>query len=303
MVFDLRLGGWLKNTGHWCFDPEDEFTYLRIIRIDGQQKEVTFRVVEDSARRLSASQLLNDRYGWRGYGSNHSIPSDVQHRTFTAELDRVVVGTVTLAIDSEHKLAVDHTFGEDVCQIRLEPGARVCELIRLAFQSSLRSKEILAGLFHLAFIYGTMLSECTDLLIEVAPRHTAFYKATLGFEPYGSLKRNLSVEAASQLMRLKVDCIRRNILDLAGHDNAGLAHSLYPYFFSPSDDFQIRAAFKSRLERHSGAREAASMTPRTSTTAAESVTLEHTTHSQKETSTVVARARGASSEERLARVA
>ena len=302
-MFDFRLGGWLKNTGHWCFDPEDEFTYLRVIRIDGQQKEVTFRVVEDSARRLSASQLLNDRYGWRGYGSSHCIPSDVQHRTFTAELDGTVVGTVTLAIDSEHRLAVDHTFGEELSQIRLEPGTRVCELIRLAFQANLRSKEILAGLFHLAFIYGTMFSECTDLLIEVAPRHTAFYKATLGFEAHGSLKQNLSVEAASQLMRLKVDYIRRNILELAGHDNAGLAHSLYPHFFSPFDDLQIRAAFASRQERHGGAREAFSMTARAPLTAAEGPTLEITSEPLVQILPEAARASETILEEGLARAA
>jgi hypothetical protein len=151
-----------------------------------------------------------------------------------------VVGTITLAIDSEQGLAIDDTFKDEADQIRQEDGAKICELTKLAFHSGVRSKEVLAGLFHLVYIYGTAVSECTDLLIEINPRHTSFYETMLGFERIGSLKTNGSVAAPSQLMRLKVEAIRRNIGDLAANATVACHRSLYSYFLPPLQETQLR---------------------------------------------------------------
>ncbi len=240
-------------------DWSGNFTHVRKVVIARQVREVTFRAVQQSAMLMAACELLNDRYGWRGYGSSHSIPSGVHHTTFTAEVDETVVGTITLAIDSELGLAVDRTFADDVGRIRDTKGTQICELTRLAFREDIRSKEVLASLFHFTFIVGTAVSSCTDLLIEVSPRHTDFYHKMLGFERVGSMKTNHSVGSPSQLMRLRVDAIGSNIRTLAGALDSRKCYSLYPYFLNMQEERQIRRAFAAGQKRgnEGGVREAA----------------------------------------------
>ena len=222
--------------------PGAGFTHTRNINVAGELNEVTFRAVQHSAMLRAASELLNDRYAWRGYGSSHSIPSGVHHTTFTAEMGGDVVGTITLAIDSDRGLAIDQTFSDELDQIRSLEETRICELTRLAFHSSVRSKEVLAGLFHFTFIVGTTISRCTDLLIEVGPRHTSFYEAMLGFERIGPFKTNTSVGSLSQLMGLKVDAIRGNIRKFAGPTSVISSRSMYTYFLSQPEETLIRRA-------------------------------------------------------------
>jgi hypothetical protein len=91
----------------------------------------------------------------------------------------------------------------------------------------------------MALIYGTTHTDCTDLFIEVNPRHVRFYEVMLGFQGVGAERVNASVGAPSRLLRLKVDTIRRNIREMAGHLVQN-ARSLYPYFFPPEEERQVR---------------------------------------------------------------
>jgi hypothetical protein len=240
MAYGARLEDRLPKPDHQQLFPQNEFLFQRKLLIGSHVDDVTFRAVEDSEKLCAARDLLNDRYGWRGYGSSHSIPSGLHHTTFTAEVHTHVVGTITLAIDSDRGLAIDQTFKDEADEIRQEEGAHICELTKLAFHSGVRSKEVLAGLFHLVYIYGTTISDCTDLLIEINPRHASFYEMMLGFERVGALKTNGSVAAPSQLMRLRVESIRRNIGDLAGSAKVACHRSLYSYFFPPMQETQLR---------------------------------------------------------------
>jgi hypothetical protein len=219
---------------------EGEICHTRNVKIDGEYKEVVFAVIQDDRKRAEACELLNNRYGWRGYGSAHDLHSDISHTTFVAEIDEQVVGTMTLAVDSDRGLAIDRTFSDVTGAIRREAGGGICELTKLAFDDGVRSKEVLAGLFHMAFIYGTTHTDCTDLFIEVNPRHVRFYEMMLGFRPVGSLRTNLSVDAPSQLMRIGVDTIRNNIRAMAGAETFSNTRSLYPYFFPPEEERQVR---------------------------------------------------------------
>ena len=209
---------------------------LRRMEIGGEIRNVTIRLVETSERIEAACHLINDRYSWRGYGSDHRIPADAYHMTFTAELDDEVVGTITLAVDSEHGLAADQAFEDELNQFRAAPGTRVCELTKFAFGSTIQSKELMAALFHIVFIYGHRTHGSTDLFIEVNPRHVRFYETMLGFERVGSVKVNDSVAAPAQLMWLKVAAIRDFIDECAGSGETANTRSLYPFFFSPTEE-------------------------------------------------------------------
>ena len=110
----------------------------------------------------------------------------------------------------------------------------------------MRSKESLAGLFHLALIYARDIYHCTDIMIEVNPRHRRFYEHMLGFKREGELKNNPRVDAPAYLMRVNLDYVTGQIRQHGGtFSPACTERSFYPYFFSPREEAGILA----RLQR------------------------------------------------------
>jgi hypothetical protein len=185
--------------------------------------------------------LINRRYSWRGYGNDHQIPATPHHATFTASNDYETLGTITLAVDSAMGLAADATFKEELDDFRRVPGTTVCELTKLAFESALPAKPMLAALFHIVFIHGQLTHDCTDLFIEVNPRHRRYYETMLGFTKVGPLKVNASVAAPSQLMWLRICDIRDRIDEAVSDANNSACRSLYPFFFSCVEEQAIHA--------------------------------------------------------------
>ena len=222
----------------------DERCSLRLTSPD-VDRSVTVRLADDSDSRNDARMLVNRMYSWRGYGDRHIIPIAPTHATFTASDDDQTIGTITLAIDSAAGLAADKIFRDEIDVFRRVPGAKVCELTKLAFDAEVPSKPLLASLFHIVFIYGQRRHRCTDLFIEVNPRHRRFYEAMLGFQTIGELKTNASVGAPSQLMWLKVSDIRTQI-DRHARRRGIVARSLYQFFFSPREEDGIYARLTGR---------------------------------------------------------
>jgi hypothetical protein len=159
-----------------------------------------FRIATSAEDLRAAARLVNAQYARRDYGSDHVIPGGT---TFVAEQAGQIVGTVTLVVKA----------------------GRVCELVRLA--SVGRSKDVLAGLFALAFRHGVATTACRELRIEVSPRHAAFYRAALGFEAVGPQYVNAEVDAPAQMLRIDVAEIRRRVRERA-------PRSLYACFPAPS---------------------------------------------------------------------
>lgn len=207
---------------------------------DQVQAPLAIRLAESEGCRRQANALLNRMYGWRGYGSKHKLSNSSNRVTFTAAQGDDVVGTLTLAVDTAAGLAVDQTFERNMKSFRAVPGARLCELTKFAFDPAKSSKPALAALFHTIFIYGSRQYGCTDLFIEVNPRHVRFYEMMLGFERVGSLETNAAVNAPSQLMWLKVSEIRRQI-DERASNNCVAGRSLYSHFFLPHEEDDIYA--------------------------------------------------------------
>jgi len=211
---------------------------LRNVKIGDDLRDVGIRVVESKSRIEAASDLLNDRYAWRGYGRGHKIITDPYHITFTAELDGKVVGTITLGVDSDNGLASDRSFGDHNDDLR-ERGAKICELKRFAFCPSVQSKELKAALFHIVFVYGSRTFGCTDLMIEVNERHVRFYEAMLCFSRVGESRHNSVIDRPVQLLRLEVAKIRDYIDQASMAAGADHKRSLYSFFLSPSDEAAI----------------------------------------------------------------
>lgn len=159
--------------------------------------------------------------------------------TFTASCGDEMIGTLTLRVDSPSGLCADQTFSSEMANLRARPRASLCELTKFAFDPSADSRPLLAKLFHVIFLYGTQRFACSDLVIEVNPRHVVFYEAMLGFSRVGDLRTNDMVHAPSQLMHLAVSQIGKEITRQAG-GMAGSLRSLYPYFFGKDDEQALR---------------------------------------------------------------
>lgn len=199
------------------------------------ERPISIRLADTNGHRNAAHLLLNRRYSWRGYGANHVIAASPSHTTFTASAQHEVMGTITLVTDSAKGLAADALYKREIDEIRARPGASVCELTKFAFDAMTSSPAILASLFHLIFIYGHREYGCTDLFIEVTPRHARFYEMMLGFKRLGDVKMNETVSVEGQLLWISVADIRDKINQYAGEDRSK-TRSLYRYFFSPKEE-------------------------------------------------------------------
>lgn len=203
------------------------------------------RLTDTPEGRNSASMLISKMYAWRGYAGTHQFTDDPNRITLSAQDKGEVVGTLTIGIDSSIGLMADEIFKVELDAHRAR-GARLCEFTKLAFDPSVRSKESLAGLFHLAVIYARDIYHCTDILIEVNPRHRRFYEHTLGFQREGELRINPRVDAPAFLLRVNLDYVSEQICKHGGTFSAtSTERSFYPHFFSPREE----AGILSRLQR------------------------------------------------------
>ncbi|HWJ94107.1 MAG TPA: N-acetyltransferase [Telluria sp.] len=180
--------------------------------------------------------LISKMYAWRGYAGTHQLTDDPNRITLTATDRGNVVGTITLGMDSAIGLAADQIFKEELDELR-GGGARLCEFTKLAFDPSVKSKTSLANLFHLAVIYARDIHDCTDIVIEVNPRHRRFYERMLGFQQQGQLKNNPRVNAPAYLLRVNLEFVTEQIKRHGGTLGAETTErSFYPYFFSPREE-------------------------------------------------------------------
>lgn len=196
------------------------------------------RLTDTSDGRNTASMLINRMYAWRGYSGDHKPTDDPNRITLTATDKGDVVGTLSIGIDSEVGLMADEIFKEELDAHR-QRGAKLCEFTKFAFDPSVRSKTALANVFHLAVIYARDMHGCTDIVIEVNPRHRRFYERMLGFRKEGELKINPRVDAPAYLLRVNLKFVTEQIARFGGTwaaDGETEERSFYPFFFSPREE-------------------------------------------------------------------
>jgi hypothetical protein len=218
------------------FDDRDNITPSELEDVIVNQDSYGIRLTDTADGRNSASMLISKMYAWRGYAGTHHFSDDPNRITLTATDKGDVVGTLTLGIDSAVGLMADQVFKDELDAHR-QRGARLCEFTKLAFDPSVRSKTSLANLFHLAVIYARDIHNCTDIVIEVNPRHRRFYQHMLGFVREGDLKTNPRVNAPAYLLRVNLEFVTEQINKHGGTFSAGASdRSFYPYFFSPREE-------------------------------------------------------------------
>jgi hypothetical protein len=201
-----------------------------------QATEFKIRLANTEGRRSNASYLIKRRYAWRGY-EVASLAETPANRITLAAFDRTdSIATISVGIDSPAGLLVESLYPDEVASLRAS-GAKLCEFTRLAVDNMVRSKAVLAAIFHIAYIYAHRMRGSSDLLIEVNPRHVKFYRSMLGFELCGPQKLDPRVNAPAILLRLALSHAEREIARLGGkRELADQVRSLYPLFFSPSEE-------------------------------------------------------------------
>ena len=191
------------------------------------------RVARLGDRPREAGRYVERRYTGRGY-----TISKVQDLplSFIAYDEGQLVGTVSVRLDSEKGLSADELYRKEIDALR-SAGARLCEFTRLAVDKTAASKPVLAGLFHTAYLYASVIRGYTHAVIEVNPRHVAFYGRALCFDPIGDERLNARVNAPAVLLCAPFATIAEGIAKFAGKPDApGAGRSLFAYGFPPVDE-------------------------------------------------------------------
>lgn len=197
------------------------------------------RVALSAGCHADSGALVRRMYAWRGYAFEAG-EGGYDRVTLYAETGGELVGTMSLCLDRDNRLPADENFGDRLDILRAE-NRRLCEPSRLAIDAG-TSKRVFAALIHISYMYASELHGFTDYIIEVNPRHVAFYKRMLGFTDFGGERPCSRVGAPAVLLRLTLDQMGNQIRKWAGSFEQGAGErSFYPYFFPMWDVPDIRA--------------------------------------------------------------
>jgi hypothetical protein len=211
-------------------------------RSDGAQS-FHIRAAQAETQRQAARQLVRRMYSHRGYLTPEADePVNPYTVTLVVARDDEPVGTLTVGFDSPKGLLCDELFKPDVDALR-RAGRKVCEFTKLALDVDGNSQQVLASLFHMAYLHAHRIRGCDDVLIEVNPRHVGYYRRMLDFRVVGEEKLCPRVNAPAVLMALDLSHTRRQIELYAGRfDLLANVRSLYPYAFQPAQEREVLQA-------------------------------------------------------------
>jgi hypothetical protein len=197
--------------------------------------------------------LIARRYSSRGFQVPRAA-ADPNLYTFAAYESGQLVGTVSMRFDSSAGLVAEHLYPDEIAALRGRD-LLMCEFTRLALDEQAMSKEVLGSLFHSCYLYAHVVCGLTHAVIEVNPRHVAFYRRVLHFRQLGEQRHNRRVDAPAVLLALDFSVIAAE-LDrfFADPDWRSRTKSFFVHWFSPQD----AAGIVGRLRRdHAARREAA----------------------------------------------
>lgn len=204
---------------------------------------LSIQAAGDPQQRRMAQALVGQRYAQRGYRrSEPAIDVEPRHLlTLRAVAEQRMLGTLGIRFDSELGLNADLVFDTEMQALR-GAGRELCEFTQLALDIEVPSKQVLAALFHTAYIHAHHVHGAELLVIEVNPRHVAYYRRMLGFQVGSEARLNPRVQAPAVLMSLDFDHVEAQVERYGGKPAMGaVARTLYPFFFSPAEEAGILA--------------------------------------------------------------
>lgn len=195
------------------------------------------RVARHTGAHRDAGALVDRQYAGRGYTVPNGAKPDPHVATFLAYDEGMIVGTVTVRLDSNQGLGADELYAKEIDVLR-SMGNRMCEFTRLAVDRTAASKPVLAGLFHTAYLYASVIRGYTHAVIEVNPRHVSYYANALGFAAIGPQRMNTRVNAPAVLLYAPFASIAQGLALHAGRKahGPGASRSLFVYGFPPQEE-------------------------------------------------------------------
>lgn len=193
-----------------------------------------------------AYDLVERRYGDRGLAlprerfSSRNEDGDI---VCTArDATQQIVGTLSVRFDGEGGLHADLLFEAELSEWRAA-GIKLCEFGRLAVdRHSHNAKRVLAQVFHLGYLHAHRRAGCERLIIEVNPRHVAFYRRYLGLLPYTMARHNPRVNAPAVLMSVDFATVREQIALWGGRpEMLAQARCLYPLAWDEATEASMLA--------------------------------------------------------------
>lgn len=224
-------------------NPENPPDYL-VQSVDNQD---LFRisVADTQEKQGQALHLIRQMYERRGYRHSHFLPNTPHTITLIATgTGDTPIGTLTIGLESPAGLLAERTYPGEIESMRVE-GKRICEFIGLAVVPGVRSKKVLARLFHTAMLCTWGFFGHTDSVIEVTPAHARFYRRMLGFRQVGTERVCSRVNAVGVLLHIAFAWANKRIEAVGGlEDRAEKDNTLYPLFFGKDDAEEILGRMK-----------------------------------------------------------
>ena len=200
------------------------------------EQQFKIRLAQTQASRSAATMLVQQRYAWRGYKAGE-ITKQPNRITLLTYLEEQIVGSLNIGYDSPAGLSADERYKDEIDALRAQ-GLSVGEITKLAIDEQAGSKQVLAGMINIAYLYG-LIHGVTDAVIEVTPRHKPFYQRMLDFKQIAGERFYAASNTDVVLMHIKMDHIGERIEALGGKGTDSGDRSIYPYFFHPNDQLGI----------------------------------------------------------------
>ncbi|MEO7728271.1 MAG: N-acetyltransferase [Burkholderiales bacterium] len=198
-----------------------------------ESSEISVRRASSANEYREATSLVQEMYSRRGYltDSVGDMTRDEDTVTIDAYGAHQVMGTLTVRMDSPQGLLADQLYAEEINEFRAA-GSQVCEMSKLAVDPQFGSKELMASLIQLAYLYAHVVYGSSRLVIEVNPRHAGFYKRMLGFREAGERRTCPRVNAPAVLLQIELEYMRSQIAQHGGRGYCAGERTLYPYFLN-----------------------------------------------------------------------
>ena len=206
-------------------------------------------------QKKAARELIGKMYSQRNYKSENLLQESSRLTTFVAYTGSgKLAGTVTVGLDSGDGLFAEESYQEEVASLRKRNG-KVCEFTCLAVAPEIRSRKVLAGLFHVAMLYASRLFDHSGVIFEVTPQHGQFYEKMLGMKNIASGQICKRVNTPSVLIHSGFSYIDEQILRAHGQlqrnqeSHPVQTPSLYRHFFDKEKEDSIVSRLDGLLEK------------------------------------------------------
>lgn len=206
------------------------------------EQQFKIRLAQTEASHSAATMLVQQRYAWRGYQADE-IKKQPNRITLLTYLEEQIVGSLNIGYDSPAGLCADERYKEEIDAMRAQ-GLNVGEITKLAVDEKTGSKQVLAGMINIAYLYG-LIHGVTDAVIEVTPRHKPFYQRMLDFKQIAGERFYAASNTNVVLMHISIAHISERIEAVGGKGMMeGTDRSIYPYFFPPNDQLGVMERLK-----------------------------------------------------------